>query len=61
VALCLSTEKRVAAVGASFNYGNLPRGVNPLFMFSRVLPLMIGHAAGFSIYVEDVVLSSEQA
>ncbi|MDA9173013.1 enoyl-CoA hydratase-related protein [bacterium] len=34
VALALCTQFRVGHTGATFNIGNLPRGMNPLFMLS---------------------------
>ena len=47
VAFALATDWCVCPAATTFNYGNLPRGVNPLFMFSRVLPLIVGYPAGF--------------
>lgn len=61
VAFCLATEWRTCTAGTSFNYGNLPRGLNPLFMFSRSLPQILGHSACFQIYLEDTELSSKHA
>ena len=59
VAFALSTDWLVCPIGTTFNYGNLPRGVNPLFMFSRALPLMVGYSTGYQIYLEDIVLSCD--
>ena len=61
VAFALATDWCSCSAGATFNYGNLPRGVNPLFMFSRVLSEHIGYSAGFLVYLEDIVLSSDFA
>ena len=47
VAFALATDWRSCTVKTTFNYGNLPRGVNPLFMFSVALPAMVGYQAGF--------------
>ena len=59
VAFALAGDWRACTIETTLNYGNLPRGVSPLFMFSRALPLMVGYPAGFQIYLEDVVLSSQ--
>ena len=61
VALCLATTWRVGSHGASFNFGNLPRGMNPLFMLSRSLPLIVGHDLAVTMYLEDPILSSHCA
>ena len=57
VAFALSTDWLTCPARTTFNYGNLPRGVNPLFMFSRALPLMVGCSTGYQIYLEDIVFS----
>ena len=59
VAFALSTDWLACPTGTTFNYGNLPRGVNPLFMFSRALQLMVGYPTGYRIYLEDIVLSCD--
>ena len=61
VAFALATDWCACPSTSSFNYGNLPRGVNPLFMFSRALPLIVGHQRSFLLYVEDMVLSGDLA
>ena len=61
VALCLATQQRVAAASASFSFGNLPRGKNPLFMLSRSLPSAAGAAAAMAMYVEDPTISAQAA
>ena len=61
VALCLATQQRVAAASASFSFGNLPRGKNPLFMLSRSLPAAAGAAAAMTLYVEDPTISAQAA
>ena len=38
VALALATSWCACPTGTMFNYGNLPRGLSPLFLFSRALP-----------------------
>jgi len=58
VALALSAEWRVCQKGATFNVGNLPRGMNPLFMLSRSLPLTIGKCFGSIAYIEDPILDA---
>jgi len=47
VAFALVTDWRCCSRSATFNYGNLPRGVNPLFMFSKALPRLVGQSVGF--------------
>lgn len=59
VALALATNWRVCPRDTTFNFGNLPRGVNPILMFSRALPLLVGRRAAFQIYIEDAAISSE--
>lgn len=59
VAYALATCWRVCPKGTSFNFGNLTRGVNPLFMLSIALPLLVGKEAAFQIYIEDTVLLTE--
>ena len=61
MALCLATKWRVAAVGASFVFGNLPRGMNPLFMLSRSLPSVVGGSLAMVTYLDDAVLSLSTA
>ena len=58
VALALAADWRVCPEATTFTFGNLPRGVNPILMFSRALPLMVGRSPAFQIYVEDAALSS---
>ena len=57
MALCLATKYRAAAVGTSFVFGNLPRGMNPLFMLSRSLPSVVGGSAAMAMYLDDTALS----
>ena len=61
MALCLATKWRVAAAGASFVFGNLPRGMNPLFMLSRSLPSVVGGSLAMVTYLDDAVLSLSTA
>jgi enoyl-CoA hydratase/carnithine racemase len=42
VALSLAAQYRISSQEATFNFGNLPRGMNPLFMLSRSLALVAG-------------------
>lgn len=57
LALALATDWRVCASDATFNFGNLPRGKNPLFMLSRSLTLSLGHGAAFKVCIEWYVSS----
>ena len=61
MALCLATKYRAAAVGTSFVFGNLPRGMNPLFMLSRSLPSVVGGSLAMVTYLDDAVLSLSTA
>lgn len=61
VALCLATQQRIAAASASFCFGNLPRGKNPLFMLSRSLPSAAGAVAAMAMYLEDPIISAQAA
>ena len=61
VALCLATQWRAAAAGASFCFGNLPRGKNPLFMLSRSLPSVVGASVAMTAYLDDPVISARAA
>ena len=47
VALALAADWRVCSTATKFNVGNLPRGVNPIFMLSRALPLIAGYSIGY--------------
>lgn len=59
VALALAADIRVAAKNASYNFGNLPRGMNPLFMLSRSMPLYIGYGRANLLYLEDPIANAE--
>jgi enoyl-CoA hydratase/carnithine racemase len=61
VALALAADIRVAAKNASYNFGNLPRGMNPLFMLSRSMPLYIGYGRANLLYLEDPIANAEMA
>ena len=61
VALSLATDLRVAANAASFNFGNLPRGMNPLFMLSRSLPSVVGDSSAMVMYLDDMILPAATA
>ena len=37
VAFALAADWRACSVKTTLNFGNLPRGVNPLFLLSRAL------------------------
>ena len=59
VALALATDFIICSEGATFNFGNLPRGKNPLFMLSRSMSLAVGHGLANQSYLEDPVLTAE--
>lgn len=58
VAYALAADWRSCSMGTTFNFGNLPRGVNPLFMLSWTLPSLVGFSTCSLIYLEDSVISS---
>jgi len=60
VALALIPTWRICSRGATFCVGNVPRGMNPLFMMSKSLPLLVGPSA-FSIYAEDSIIPATLA
>ena len=59
VALALATDFIVCSEGVTFNFGNLPRGKNPLFMLSRSMSLAVGQGLANRSYLEDPVLTAE--
>ena len=59
VALALATDFIICSEGATFNFGNLPRGMSPLFMLSRSMSLAVGHGLANQSYLEDPVLTAE--
>ena len=61
VALALATDWKVCAAGTTFNFGNLPRGRHPLFMLSRSMHLNVGKGLANQLYLEDPVVTAEQA
>ena len=61
VAFALAADYCTCSVLSTFNFGNLPRGVNPIFMFSRALTLTTDYPTSYSIYVENAYLTSNQA
>ena len=61
VALALAADLIVSADGATFSFGNLPRGMNPLFMLSRSMSLTVGQGMAEQLYLEDPVLTANEA
>ena len=47
VAFALSADWCACSIATTFNFGNLPRGVNPIFMLSRALPLTVGYPTSY--------------
>ena len=50
VAMALNTDWRVATANASFQHGNLKRGMNPIAQFSQSLPRLAGCLILFLCY-----------
>lgn len=61
VALSLAAQRKISARDALFNFGNLPRGMNPLFMLSRSLPLAAGRSEAMALYLEDPSVNAHVA
>lgn len=61
VALALAAQCRVCSGKAMFNFGNLPRGMNPLFMLSRSLPLVAGWSEAMVMFIEDPTITAKAA
>ena len=61
LALAMAADWCIAAADSTYNVGNLPRGMNPLFMLSRCLPLSIGRGPSLKLYLEDSIITNAQA
>ena len=60
-AACLSCDYVVAEGSATFEHGNLVRGVCPLGGLSRTLPHVAGRARALAIYLSNGTLSVAEA
>ena len=60
-AACLSCDYVVAEGSATFEHGNLVRGVCPLGGYSRTLPHVAGVARAMAIYMSNDILSAAEA
>ena len=61
IAACLSCDYIVAEGSATFQHGNLVRGVCPLGGLSRTLPHAAGRARALSMYLGNDTLSAAEA
>ena len=61
IAACLNCDYIVAEGSATFEHGNLVRGVCPLGGLSRTLPHVAGVARALSIYLGNGTLGSAEA
>ena len=61
LALCLAVDWRVCTNDTKFVLGNISQGMNPIFMLSRALPLTVGWGRAMQMYLEDKILSAEDA
>ncbi|KAL1524553.1 hypothetical protein AB1Y20_019445 [Prymnesium parvum] len=61
IALCTNTNAVVSDYDATFEQGNLPRGVCPIAAFSHTLIARVGHAAAASIYETNRVINALEA
>ena len=61
IAACLSCDYIVAEGSATFEHGNLVRGVCPLGGYSRTLPHVAGVARALAIYLGNDTLSAAEA
>ena len=61
VAIAMQSDMRVADQGATFQHGNLSRGVCPVAGFSRTLPAAIGLSHTLRFYLGDETLGATAA
>ena len=61
IAACLNCDYIVAEGSATFEHGNLVRGVCPLGGYSRTLPHVAGRARALAIYLSNGTLSVAEA
>ena len=61
IAACLNCDYIVAEGSATFEHGNLVRGVCPLGGLSRTLPHVAGRARALAIYLSNGTLSAVEA
>ena len=61
IAACLNCDYIVAEGSATFEHGNLVRGVCPLGGYSRTLPHATGVARALAIYLGNDTLSAAEA
>ncbi|MDC0525426.1 KR domain-containing protein [bacterium] len=61
IAACMSADCLVSHAAATFNHGNLVRGVCPLADYSRRLPYAIGLSRALRFYLTDETMSARQA
>ena len=61
LALCLAADWRACTNDARFAFGNISKGMSPLFMLSRSLPLTVGWGFAMEMYLEDSVISAHSA
>ena len=61
LAICLQTDLVTAAEAASFQCGELPRGISPAGLLTRTLPDALGVAGALRMYLLDQELSAVEA
>ena len=61
VALALTAGYCVSTYEVVFNFGNISRGMNPLFMLSRALPLVAGKSETMDMYLENPTVGAHAA
>ena len=61
LALCLAVDWRVSTNDTRFVFGNISRGMSPIFMLSRSLPLTVGWGCAMRMYLEDNVVTANTA
>ncbi|MGN6323458.1 MAG: hydroxymethylglutaryl-CoA synthase [Dyella sp.] len=61
LAAMLNADYRICSADASFNVGNLPRGVCPGMLMSESLQQLVGRRWASELYLHDYTLTAEQA
>lgn len=57
----LQNDIRLGASSGSLSFGNISRGVSPLFLLSKHLVDSVGTFAAFDVYLCDTVLDAQKA
>ena len=61
LAIALHTDCIVASADATFQYGELPRGLTPAALFTQSLAEVVGHVTAIALYLSDSKLTTAKA